>query len=112
MGSEKGQEQARFDEIVASLTWTGARGHSSEEWTSTPPTLPGWYWYYGPKGYKHTLQACQVFLGGADQHVVRIIDGGCFWYEQEHRGVSCWWQRMVPPGLGIEPVIEPVEKGT
>lgn len=100
------RKQQRFEDIVTALTWPDAPDRSGEMWTTTPPTTPGWYWYYGPRGYSNDLQVCHVMVGGCgkDAHVIRIIDGGIYWYAEEHRGAECWWQKMVPPGHSIEPM--------
>ena len=101
-------EQKRFEEIAGEFTWPNAPEPSTETWTQETPTAPGWYWYFGKFGYTPTLQTAKVMLAGSEEkHVMHIVSGD-FWYPQDHQDEVCWWQRMVPPGLGVAP---PVESG-
>lgn len=96
-------ELVKFEQACNESGRVRVHVHETDEWTPTPPTEPGWYWFYGCKsGASRTALATVEVVIANTAHPSRprvpmlLCDGDLWLSPEDHTGV---YQPMAVPVL-------------
>jgi hypothetical protein len=84
--------RSMVDHLAQAIANARAAG-AAPQWTSTPPTVPGWYWARTPKGGVYPVEVVRPDPDGTDQVV--YWPGGC----SSHDDFDLWCGPITPPEL-------------